>query len=607
MIRKKIVLISTIITTTLLVPSLHVFAKNIEEAPLYKYGTNDPILLHEKQVTVPTQFKDKKEDFRATWVSTVFNIDFPKVASEKEFREQFTKVVNTSKEMGLNAVIFQVRPMLDAWYNSSINPSSEYIDGTQGGSLSFDPLKIATEIAHKEGLELHAWFNPYRVTNTTTDYRKKEDKLNGLDNMNFAKKNPELVYQFANKLYLDPGRPEVLQHILDTVNEVLDNYDIDAVHFDDYFYPYKTSFKKVLGYDENGKPIVDTVNTTMSMRESDADFETFENYNRGFDDIHKWREDNINRLVLEVKELITSKNKKSKNSVQFGISPFGIWGHAEEIEGGSHTPTSSTASINDYVNTKKWVKDETVDYLIPQIYWQFNQPAAPYAELVDWWNEQFDGINKSQLYIGHPNYKIIENSAIDFNNEDEIPAQLRFNQKYNNVKGSAFFSYNKLAVLNKEKSFNKYSALDTRFNFANVNSENTVSVDRNEVNRKTVEKIKEYYTNSAKTPAKPWLDQVRTSSVKGLNGKNNREKITLRWNDKNTDTRFYQIYRVEGKHKQIDKENSSNIIARFGKEKGEEYIDTNIDTSKTYTYGVTVIDRAGNESEINVFTVNGRK
>ncbi|MEG2110018.1 MAG: family 10 glycosylhydrolase [Clostridium sp.] len=607
MIRKKIVLISTIITTTLLVPSLHVFAKNIEEAPLYKYGTNDPILLHEKQVTVPTQFKDIKEDFRATWVSTVFNIDFPRVSSEKEFRDQFTKVVNTSKEMGLNAVIFQVRPILDAWYNSSINPSSEYIDGTQGGSLSFDPLKIATEIAHKEGLELHAWFNPYRVTNTTTDYRKKEDKLNGLDNMNFAKKNPELVYEFANKLYLDPGRPEVLQHILDTVSEVLDNYDIDAVHFDDYFYPYKTSFKKVLGYDGNGKPIVDTVNTTMSMRESDADFETFENYNRGFDDIHKWREDNINRLVLEVKELITLKNKESKNSVQFGISPFGIWGHAEEIEGGSHTPTTSTASINDYVNTKKWVKDETVDYLIPQIYWQFNQPAAPYAELVDWWNEQFDGIEKSQLYVGHPNYKIIENSAIDFNNTDEIPSQLRFNQKYSNVKGSAFFSYNKIAVLNKEKSFNKYSAIDTRFNFYNVNSENTVSVDRNEVNRKTVEKIKEYYINSSKTPAKPWLDQVKTSSVKGLNGKNNREKITLRWNDKNTDTRFYQIYRVEGKHKQIDKENSSNIIARFGKEKGDEYIDTNIDTSKTYTYGVTVIDKAGNESEINVFTVNGRK
>ncbi|WP_024613359.1 family 10 glycosylhydrolase [Clostridium sp. Ade.TY] len=606
MIKRKFILLSTVLAALMGGQTILASASNIKEDPLFKYGTNEPILLHGEQITVPTKFQNKKEDFRATWLSTVSNIDFPKVANESEFRAEFTKVVKKAKELGLNALIFQVRPMLDAWYQSSINPSSEFIDGKQGGKLSFDPLKIAIQLAHEEGLELHAWFNPYRVTNKATDYRKKEDKLKELDDMNFAKKNPDLVYEFANKLYLDPGRPEVLDHIVNTIEEVLNNYDVDAIHFDDYFYPYKTTFKKVLGYDENGKPIVDTNNTTMAMRDSDVDSDTFENYNRGFDNIHKWREDNINLLIKEVKETVSDYNNKTKNSVQFGVSPFGIWGHAEEIEGGSHTPTTSTASINDYVNTRKWVKEEMLDYLIPQIYWQFNQPAAPYGELVDWWNEQFEGVEKTQLYVGHPNYKIIENSAKDFDNPDEIPAQLRFNQKYDNVKGSVFFSYNKLNVKSNTKMLSQYSLIDPRFNLDNK-TKNVDLVNREDVNKKTTETIKEYYNISAKTPAKPWLDHAKTSAVNGLNGKNKNGEINLRWNDKNSDTRFYQVYRVEGKVKTIDQNNFDNVIARFGNENGTEFKDNTIDSKKTYTYGVTIIDKAGNESNINTFTVNGKK
>lgn len=606
MIKRKFILLSTVLAALMGGQTILASASNIKEDPLFKYGTNEPILLHGEQITVPTKFQNKKEDFRATWLSTVSNIDFPKVANESEFRAEFTKVVKKAKELGLNALIFQVRPMLDAWYQSSINPSSEFIDGKQGGKLSFDPLKIAIQLAHEEGLELHAWFNPYRVTNKATDYRKKEDKLKELDDMNFAKKNPDLVYEFANKLYLDPGRPEVLDHIVNTIEEVLNNYDVDAIHFDDYFYPYKTTFKKVLGYDENGKPIIDTNNTTMAMRDSDVDSDTFENYNRGFDNIHKWREDNINLLIKEVKETVSDYNNKTKNSVQFGVSPFGIWGHAEEIEGGSHTPTTSTASINDYVNTRKWVKEEMLDYLIPQIYWQFNQPAAPYGELVDWWNEQFEGVEKTQLYVGHPNYKIIENSAKDFDNPDEIPAQLRFNQKYDNVKGSVFFSYNKLNVKSNTKMLSQYSLIDPRFNLDNK-TKNVDLVSREDVNKKTTETIKEYYNISAKTPAKPWLDHAKTSAVNGLNGKNKNGEINLRWNDKNSDTRFYQVYRVEGKVKTIDQNNFDNVIARFGNENGTEFKDNTIDSKKTYTYGVTIIDKAGNESNINTFTVNGKK
>ncbi|MBM7833129.1 hypothetical protein JOC62_000145 [Clostridium sardiniense] len=247
-----------------------------------------------------------------------------------------------------------------------------------------------------------------------------------------------------------------------------------------------------------------------------------------------------------------------------------------------------------------------VDYLIPQIYWQFNQPAAPYGELVDWWNEQFEGVEETQLYIGHPNYKIIENSAKDFDNPDEIPSQLRFNQKYDNVKGSAFFSYNKLDGRSHIKLMSSYDLIGARFNLDNI-VENINTVNRDDINKKTTETIQEYYKTYAKTPAKPWLDHEKTSAVNGLNGRNKNEEITLRWNDKNSDTRFYQIYRVEGRGKNIDRNDAKNVIARFGIDNGTQFTDNTADSKKTYTYGVTIVDKAGNESDINTFTVKGKK
>ena len=604
--KKTKILIATAVI--LAMSSIPVIAR--DEAPLFKYGTNNPILLDGEQITVPVNFENKEEDFRATWVSTVFNIDFPKIHSEAEFRAEFQKVVNNCKEIGLNTVIFQVRPMIDAWYKSEINPSSEFISGKQGAELTFDPLEIAVELAHEQGLELHAWFNPYRVTNNTRDYRKKEDKLNDLDDKNFAKQNPELVYEFANKLFLDPGRPEVLEHITDTINEVLENYDVDAIHFDDYFYPYKTTFNKVLGYDENGEAIVDENRTTMAMRDGDVDFETFENYSRGFTDVHAWREDNINLLVKNVQDTVRDYNNVEKESVQFGISPFGIWGHAEEIEGGSNTPVTSTASINDYVNTKKWAQEEMLDYLLPQIYWQFNQPAAEYGELVDWWDEQFDDVDDTHLYIGHPNYKIIENSAKDFENPDEIPSQLRFNQKYENVKGSAFFSYNKLDGRTHTKEY-KPEILDFRYEDYILNGNENISriAGRDEINKATTKTIKEYYSSIANVPEKEWLDHYDTEEVEDIKAKSKKDGVTITWEDENEDSKFYKVYRVDGKHKDNDvfEDAPELAIDRFGISKGTSFIDTTVESGKNYTYGVSVVDKSDDETDIEIVSVKAKK
>lgn len=590
-----------------------------EEVPLYKFGSeNTPVYMynHEQygqgeQVYAPMQFENKKEEHRATWVSTVSNIDFPKVSSEKEFREKFQDVVNKCKDYGLNTVIFQVRPMLDAWYQSDINPSSEFIDGKQGRELSFDPLAIAVEVTHNAGMELHAWFNPYRVTNSTTDYRIKEEKLADLDDMNFAKKNPELVYEFANKLFLDPGRPEVVKHVTDSIDEVLDKYDVDAIHFDDYFYPYKTTYNKVK-IDENGNIVTDedgkvvTERVTETMRERlDLDALTFENYSRGFDDVHEWREDNINTLVKSIDKTIEEHNKKTKNAVQFGISPFGIWDHKAKNKEGSHTPTSSTASLDDYVNTRAWAQNEWVDYLTPQIYWQFDQPAAPYGELVQWWNKQFEGVDESHLYIGHPNYKIIENTAIDFENPDEIPAQLRFNQKYSNVKGSAFFSFNKLdETINHGKpsllreSYDVVGELEKRISLYDL------AYDRNPIKHETNEIIKGYYDVSALPPAKPWLDQQVTKPVVNVKAAKSGENINLTWNDnKNNDTQFYVIYRSEGDT--VDTTDPKNILDVIPMADGVHQLfeDKNVESGKKYTYAVSILDKAKVESEARVAKV----
>lgn len=540
-------------------------------------------------VMVPTTYNHDKAEHRAAWVATVANIDMMRSTSEADFKAKFQTIVDNAKDYGLNSIVFQVRPMLDAWYDSAINPSSEFImnGGYQGQEIGFDPLEIATEMAHEAGMELHAWFNPYRVTNNTKDFRTKEEKLADLADGNFAKENPHLVYEFANKLFLDPGQPEVVNHIKATIDEVIRNYDVDAIHFDDYFYPYKTTYTPVIDRDENGTAITGA-NITQTMRDIDVDYATFEEHSRGFDDVHAWREDNINTLIKEVKATITEYNKESGKAVQYGISPFGIWGHADKHEGGSMTPTSSTASIDDYVDTKRWAQEGWVDYLTPQIYWAFNTTFAPYGELVSWWDAQFDGVENSHLYIGHPNYKIVENAADDFANADEIPAQLRFNKTLSNIKGSAFFSYNKLDPNTKHQS-------------GSLAYRQSVKEEANEI-------VSGYYQTKALHVAKPWLDQMVTKPVQNAKGSMSEAGVTLEWKDHpHNDSQFYVVYRQEGNT--VDTTNPANILEIVNKQdvNYQTYTDTTANADTKYTYAISILDYAKVESSAVTVKLNENK
>lgn len=388
---------------------------------LKKYNSDEIIYLRDKPIEIPMYVKEQREQLRGVWVSTVYNLDFPskKGLTELEYKQEYIKVLDNIENLNMNSVIFQVRPKLDAFYKSNINPWSEYLTGTQGVSPNWDPLEWMIQETHKRGLEFHAWFNPYRVTTGS-------EQLSDLSPSNWAVKNPQYVFSFNGKLQLNPGEPEVIKHINDSVMEVVQNYDIDAVHFDDYFYPFK-----------NGD------NWYAAGEEA-----TYNKYGNGLsrDD---WRRNNVDKLVQTVHDSIKSYNAENNKKVQFGISPFGIWGHKDlhpdgSIEGtGSLTPRTSRASYDDqFADTRKWVKNNWIDYIVPQIYWTFDENAAAYGELVNWWADVVKD-TKVNLYIGHANHKKgdINNKNLSWRNPEEISNQLKFNDLYDEIKGDIFFSY----------------------------------------------------------------------------------------------------------------------------------------------------------------------
>lgn len=385
---------------------------------LTKYNTNEIVLINNKPIEIPIYAQEKVEEFRGVWVSTVYNLDFSKNGLNKEvYKAEYRQLLNNLENLNMNSVIFQVRPKLDTFYKSKINPWSEYLTGKQGLDPGWDPLEWMVEETHKRGIEFHAWFNPYRVTTGS-------EKLSDLALNNWARQNPQYVYSFGGKLQLNPGEPEVIKYITNSVMEVVENYDIDAVHFDDYFYPFKSG---------NG----------WYFKEEET---TFKKYGTEFKNKDDWRRNNVDTLIENIHNSIESYNENNNRNVQFGISPFGIWGHKALHMEGSLTPVTSRASYDDqFADTRKWVKNNWIDYIAPQIYWSFDEKAAPYAELVNWWSDAVKDTDVN-LYIGHANYRQADpnNKNLSWMNPKEISNQLKFNSLYEEVKGSIFFRYKSL-------------------------------------------------------------------------------------------------------------------------------------------------------------------
>lgn len=349
-----------------------------------------------------------KRELRGIWIATVANIDWPSKPGLPihEQKNELITLLDNHQRAGINAVFLQVRPSADAFYANSEEPWSRFLTGQQGRSPNphYDPLEFAIEEAHKRGMELHPWFNPYRATFDLVQANVHADHI--------TRRKPEWFFTYGGKKWFNPGIPEVRAYIIQVIMRVVREYDIDGVHFDDYFYPYP----------DGNRPIPDEA--------------TYRRYGQGFNSIADWRRDNVNQLVHALSDSI----RVTKRHVRFGISPFGIWDNRGQHPEGSET-NGFSGYRQLYADALQWTRSGWVDYLIPQLYFPFHYRAAPYEKLVDWWSKHTYG---RHLYIGHASYRAANNTE-GWRDRSQIPDQIRYLRATPQSQGSVFYSSKSIA------------------------------------------------------------------------------------------------------------------------------------------------------------------
>ncbi|SHI84152.1 Uncharacterized lipoprotein YddW, UPF0748 family [Geosporobacter subterraneus DSM 17957] len=421
------------------------------------------------QIWMPHASSDPihRGELRGLWVATVLNIDYPSKPTEEPevLKAEALKILDHAADMGLNAVFLQVRPASDAIYKSRYFPWSKYLTGKQGQAPKdgFDPLAFWIAEAHNRGIELHAWINPYRGTKKTAVELNHD--LASLDATNPIRLKPDWIVKHTDgNFYYDPGLPEVRQLVIDGVLEIIENYDIDGIHFDDYFYP---------GKDFNDKA-------------------AYEKYGKGYSNINDWRRENVNLLIRDLSEAI----KQTQKNIRFGISPFGIWANSNTNPLGSDTK-GMQSYYDQFADTRKWVKEGWIDYIAPQIYWNIGFAVADYSKLLSWWKDTVNG-TEVDLYIGQAAYRAGNpDPSSPWYGISEIEKQLQLNTHSPEVKGSIFFSYksfeNNPALAGAVKAFyEKKDGFTVRV---------PVSVSRPADNIKTG--LSQYYLNGASDPEQP--------------------------------------------------------------------------------------------------------
>lgn len=351
------------------------------------------------------------EEFRGSWIATSFNIDWPSRSglSIDNQKQEYISRVDELKAIGMNSVVFQIRPMGDAFYPSNYAPWSKYITGTLGSYPGYDPLSFALDYVHGKNMEFHGWFNPFRIS--TDPSFNKTDYINKLPVNSLLKSHPEWIVNYEGYHWLNLAIPEVRSYVIDIIMEVVTKYNIDGVHLDDYYYPYPRNNVEF------------------------PDQKEFELYGVGYSSKADWRRDNVNKFISEV----SYKIRNTKWSVKFGVSPFGIWKNGVS-EGGSDTNGLSSYDVL-YCDSIKWVNMEWIDYIVPQIYWNIGFGPAAYEKLIQWWAGKVQGKNV-HLYIGEAAYKVGNGSTYDeaWDNPEEMPNHIKLSRTYPSIKGNCFFS-----------------------------------------------------------------------------------------------------------------------------------------------------------------------
>lgn len=325
--------------------------------------------------TIYAQQPSPKRETRAVWIATVGNIDWPskRGLSAQQQQQEYIQHLNFLKQTGFNTVITQVRPAADALYESEIEPWSTYLSGKQGQPPfpKYDPLTFMIDETHKRNMEFHAWLNPYRALVSSANNPNPADHV--------TKTHPEWIIHYDGKGYFDPGNPEVREYILNVFMDVVKRYDLDALHIDDYFYPYPVAGK--------------TFN----------DQKSYQKYGNGLS-LADWRRNNVNLFISQLSRMI----KQEKPWVKFGVSPFGVWRNINKDQKGSNT-IGATACYDDlYSDILLWIDKKWVDYVAPQLYWEHNHRIAPYNVLLPWWK---DNVGNTELYAGLGVYRMVNASA----------------------------------------------------------------------------------------------------------------------------------------------------------------------------------------------------
>lgn len=342
----------------------------------------------------------------AVWVATVFNIDFPssnRISSAK-LKEEIIDLFENLSKLNINTVYFQIRSECDAFYPSNIEPISYWLTGEQGKSfeINFDPLEFAISEAKKRNIEFHAWLNPYRAAAAHGTYTYHKNHV--------INSKPELILEFGKMRLLDPGNPASVQHILSVIDDVVSRYNVDGIHYDDYFYPYDPQIKN-------------------------EDLHTFKKYGSGFNNIKDWRRENVHNLIRKTHALI----KSIKPGVQFGVSPFGIVSNRAKGTAG----LSSYDEI--YCDPVVWIQEGIVDYIVPQIYFEIGHKRADFKIVYDWWAKNHGNV---KLIAGLYGSKFYDQSTL--NGKNELIEQAKLILESKSYSGLAFFSY-KILKENSDK------------------------------------------------------------------------------------------------------------------------------------------------------------
>jgi uncharacterized lipoprotein YddW (UPF0748 family) len=374
---------------------------------IFKHGHANPLLLtlflaFLTPRNAPAQGLSPRQEFRGVWIASVDNIDWPskKGLPPDSQRAEFIHMLDVHQSAGMNAVMVQVRPATDAFYPSPMEPWSEWLTGRQGLPPwpYYDPLAFMITETHKRGMEFHAWCNPYRAT---FSIGKSSIAPNHI-----TRTHPDWFLSYGGTRYFDPGNRQAQAYVNQVIRDIVTRYDIDALHFDDYFYPYTIP----------GKEFPDA----ESYRKSGSNLS-----------LEDWRRSNVDSIILSLGKTI----KSVKPHVRFGISPFGVWRNIDKDPEGSNTKAGQTNYDNLYANILLWMKNGWIDYVVPQLYWEFGHRAAPYEVLLDWWDKHSHGI---PCYVGLGFFKAGTNAI--WKDPTLLPRQVIAQRNEAHVQGAVYFS-----------------------------------------------------------------------------------------------------------------------------------------------------------------------